>query len=66
MIDNIRRIITITNDQIFKHHNQSMFFNGTQKKRIVNGVLKASGFSHLSEITSPDLYKLPTDNNMIE
>jgi hypothetical protein len=66
MIDNIRKIITITNDQIFKHHNELMFLHDSQKKRVVNGVLKASGYSRLAEITIPELYKSSTDNIMIE
>jgi hypothetical protein len=66
MIDNIRKIITITNDQIYKHHNELMFLHDSQKKRVVNGVLKASGYSRLAEITIPELYKSHTDNIMIE
>jgi hypothetical protein len=62
MIDNIRKIITITNDQIYKHHNELMFLHDSQKKRVVNGVLKASGYSRLAEITIPELYKSHTDN----
>ena len=57
MIDNLKQIMTITNDQIYKHHNQFMGFNGPQKKRIINGILKASGFSNLDKITIKDLYK---------
>ena len=66
IIDNVRKIITITNDQIFKHHNELMFLHDSQKKRVVNGVLKASGYSRLAEITIPELYKSSTDNIMIE
>ncbi len=62
MIDNIRKIITITNDQIFKHHNETMFLHDSQKKRVVNGVLKASGYSRLAEITNPKIYKLQSNN----
>jgi hypothetical protein len=58
MIDNIKKIVSITNDQIFKHHNQFMDFNGPQRKRIINGILKASAFSVLTDITIPDFYKL--------
>lgn len=64
MIDNIKKIITITNDQIFKHHNELMFFNDSQKKRVVNGVLKASGYSRLSEITIPEIYKSQSNNTL--
>jgi hypothetical protein len=66
IIDNVRKIITITNDQIFKHHNELMFLHDSQKKRVVNGVLKASGYSRLAEITIPELYKSSIDNIMIE
>ncbi len=34
-----------------------MFLSDAQKKKLINGVLKASGFSKLSEISIPDLYK---------
>ncbi len=58
MIDNLKKIVTITNDQIYKHHNQFMGFNGPQRKRIINGLLKASAFSILTDIKIPDFYKV--------
>jgi hypothetical protein len=58
MIDNLKKIVTITNDQIYKHHNQFMGFNGPQRKRIINGLLKASAFSILTDITIPNFYKI--------
>jgi hypothetical protein len=64
MIDNIKKIVSITNDQVFKYHNQYMGFNGSQRKRIINGILKSSGYSILSQITNPDFYKL--DNKSSE
>ncbi len=57
MVENIKKIITITNDQIFKYHKQFIGLNGSQKKRLINGILKASAYSVLSQI-SPDLYKI--------
>ena len=57
MIDNIKTIVGITDDHIYKHHNTYMFLSDAQKKKLINGVLKASGFSKLSEISIPDLYK---------
>ncbi len=58
MIDNIKKIVNITNDQVYKHHNKFIGFNSSQRKRIINGVLKASGYSNLSQISIQDLYKL--------
>ena len=66
MIDSIKRIITITNDQIFKHHNQFMDLNGSQKKRVINGILKASAYSILSQITIPEFYKIKVDEKAID
>jgi hypothetical protein len=62
MIDNLKKIVSITNDQIYKHHNQFMGFNGPQRKRIINGILKASGFSNLDNITIKDFYKNQIEN----
>ena len=58
MVENIKKIITITNDMIYKHHNKYINLNGTQKKRLINGVLKASGYACLSQISVPNLYKI--------
>jgi hypothetical protein len=60
MIDNIKRIVTITNSQVFKHHNRFIDFNGPQRKRIVNGILKASAYSIISNISNPDFYRINT------
>ncbi len=57
MIENIKKIVTITNDQVFNHHNQYMNISGTQKKRIINGLLKSSCYALLAQITIPELYK---------
>jgi hypothetical protein len=57
MIENIKKIVSITNNQVYNHHNKFLDFTAAQKKRIINGVLKASGYSHLSEISIPDFYR---------
>jgi hypothetical protein len=62
MIDNIKKIVNITNDQVYKYHKQYMAINGSQRKRIINGVLKASGYSIISQIKNPDFYKLDSPN----
>jgi hypothetical protein len=61
MIDNIKTIVGITDDHIYKHHNTYMQLSDTQKKKLINGVLKASGYSQLSQLSSPDLYKIKED-----
>jgi hypothetical protein len=62
MCDNIKRLVTITNDQVYKHHNQFMDINGPQRKRIINGILKSSCYSVLSQISDPNLYKDSEEN----
>ncbi len=57
MIDNIQKIISITNNQVFKHHNKYMNFNVSQRKRIINGLLKQSGYNMVSKIANQDFYK---------
>ena len=39
-IDNIKKIVTITNDQVFKHHNKYLSLNGPQRKRLINDIKK--------------------------
>jgi hypothetical protein len=56
-IDNIKKIVGITDDHVYKHHNTYMYLSDSQKKKLVNGVLKASGYEKLTGITKPDLYK---------
>ncbi len=65
MIDNIQKILSITNNQIYKHHNRYMNFNIKQKKRIINGLLKQSCYNMISNITIPDFYKIKTDNVLV-
>ncbi len=64
MIDNIKKIISITSDHVYKYHKKHMAFNGSQKKRIINGLLKASGYSMLSHLSIPDLYKIENDKTI--
>jgi hypothetical protein len=63
MNDNIKKIVTITNDHVFKHHKQFINISGHQNKRLMNGILKASCYSLLSNITDPELYKITGENN---
>ena len=55
IIDNIKRIVGITDEHIFKHHNTYMQLTDAQKKKLINGVLKASNYSKLSELSDPNL-----------
>jgi len=57
IIDNIKRIVGITDDHVFKHQNTYMHLSDSQKKKLINGLLKASGYSKLSVIQDLNLYK---------
>ena len=61
MVDNIKKIVGITNDQVYKHHQQYINITGAQRKRLINGILKSSCFSVLSQVSIPDFYKLKDD-----
>ena len=61
VIDNIKRIVGITDDHVFKHQKTYMHLSDPQKKKLVNGLLKASGYSKLALISDPNLYK--NENN---
>jgi hypothetical protein len=63
MIDNIKKIVGITDDHVFKHQKTYMHLSDPQKKKLVNGLLKASGYSKLALISDPNLYK--AENNEI-
>jgi hypothetical protein len=54
--ENIRRIINITERQIFKHHNEFMALNNAEQKKLINGMLKSSCFSQLSNMSDSKLY----------
>ena len=59
-IENIIKIINITESQIFKHHNKYMSLSNAQKKKLANGILKSSNyFTEISKISQPELYKKP-------
>jgi hypothetical protein len=55
---NIDKLFSITDEQVFKHHNEHLHFNGPQKKRLINVLLKDSAYSILSQITIPYFYKI--------
>ena len=55
--DNINQLINITDDHIYKHQQQYLALNGLEKKKIINGVLRSTSYSALSEISNPDIYK---------
>jgi hypothetical protein len=63
VIDNIKRIVGITDDHVFKHQKTYMHLTDPQKKKLINGLLKASGYSKLSLIPDPNLYK---NDNIID
>ena len=55
-IENITKIINITERQIFKHHNKYMQLSNAEKKKLVNGILKSSSYAQLSNISDSTLY----------
>ena len=63
VIDNIKRIIGITDDHVFKHQKTYMHLSDPQKKKLVNGLLKASGYSKLALISDPNLYKIENNSS---
>ena len=65
MIDNINKIVSITNNQVFKHHNKYMNFNSKQKKRIINGLLKQSGYDMVSKVSNQEFYKNKPEKTII-
>jgi hypothetical protein len=64
VIDNIKKIVGITDDHVFKHQKTYMQLSDPQKKKLINGLLKASGYSKLSVISNPELYKIENDENI--
>ncbi len=63
-IDNIKKIVGITDEHVYKHHNTYLQLNDQHKKKLINGVLKSSDYSKLAQITSPDLYKIEYNTNI--
>lgn len=55
-IDNIKKIVGITDEQIFKHHNTYMCLSNSQNKRLINGILKSSEYSKLLDVSKLNLY----------
>jgi hypothetical protein len=55
-MDKLKAIYNITNDQIFKHHNKHLLYNGYQRKKIQNGILKMCDYARLNDLTN-DFYK---------
>ncbi len=64
MLDNIKKIVGITDDHVYKHHNTYLQLNDQHKRQLINGVLKASDYSKLKILSKPDLYK--NNNKLID
>ena len=56
-MDKLSSIYNITNDQIYKHHQKHLSYDGNQKKKIQNGLLKANDCSKLINLKSKEFYK---------
>jgi hypothetical protein len=52
--ESINQLINITDDHIYKHQKQYLALNGLEKKKLINGVLRSTSYSALSEISNPD------------
>ncbi len=61
-MDKIKVIYNITNDQIFKHHKTHLCYNGYQRKKIQNGILKMCDYARLNDLKN-DFYKKQTIKN---
>jgi hypothetical protein len=61
-MDKLKAIYNITNDQIFKHHNKHLLYNGYQRKKIQNGILKMCDYARLNDLKN-DFYKKQTITN---
>ena len=59
--DNLKALITITDDQVYKHQNEFLHLKNGDKKKIINGLLGSSSYHTLQEL-DPELYK---SNNLI-
>ncbi len=55
-MDKLKAIYNITNDHIYKHHNRHLLYNGYQRKKIQNGILKMCDYSKLNDLKN-DFYK---------
>ena len=61
-MDKIKAIYNITNDQIFNHHKTHLLYNGYQRKKIQNGILKMCDYARLNDLKN-DFYKKQTITN---
>ena len=61
-MDKLKAIYNITNDQIFKHHKRHLLYNGYQRKKIQNGILKMCDYARLNDLQT-DFYKKTSSNN---
>ena len=60
---NITNLVYLTDQQVFKHQNQSLCLSTYEKKRIANGVLKESCFNLLTNLSNPEHYKSIENEN---
>ena len=63
--DKLKSIYTITNDQIYKHHQQHLSYDAYQKKKIQNGILKANDYARLKNVKAQDFYKKQPNVNVL-
>ncbi len=61
-MDKIKVIYNITTDQIFEHHKTHLLYNGYQRKKIQNGILKMCDYARLNNLKN-DFYKKQTIKN---
>ncbi len=61
-MDKLKAIYNITNDQIFIHHKRHLLYNGYQRKKIQNGILKMCDYAKLNDLKN-DFYKKTSSNN---
>ncbi len=65
LLENIRKLISITNDHIYKHHSTYMLMSDAQKKKLENGILKESNYSKLNDVAHLNLYNSMTIANIV-
>ena len=56
-IDKLKIIYDITNEQIYKHHNKYLDYNGFREKKIQMGILKENNYTRLYKLKTCDFYK---------
>jgi hypothetical protein len=62
-MDKLKDIYNITNDQIFIHHKKHLLYNGYQRKKIQNGILKMCDYAKLNDLKN-DFYKKTSSNEI--